>query len=99
MSITAPTQFAITGDATATYSITWNGSPAAATIVVNSNTYPLSAFFDNPTKLQEDLAVSASLPLGGQALYRLFAELQNIVFMYFLQLNQSLAARFSIAIS
>lgn len=99
MSINAPTQFAVTGDATITIAVTFGGSPSAATFVVNSNTYKFSDVFDKPQALLNDLQASgganATLP---QAMF-LLASLQRIIEQYFLQVNQTTNLRFSIAIS
>jgi hypothetical protein len=99
MSINAPTQFAVTGDASITITVTFGGSPSAATFVINSNTYKFSDVFDNQAKIITDLmssgGASATLP---QAQF-LLTSLQRIVEQYYLQVNQTTNLRFSIAIS
>lgn len=99
MSINAPTQFAVTGDASITIAVTFGGAPSAATFVINSNTYKFSDIFDNPANILKDLQASGgancTLP---QAMF-LLASLQRIIEQYFLQVNQTANLRFSIAIS
>lgn len=102
MSINAPTQFAITGDASVTISVTWGGSPAAATFVLNSNTYKLSDLFDSPAYILTDLQASGGANCSLPQAQELLADLQHIASRYFAQLSVPAPIanlRFSIAIS
>ena len=99
MSINAPTQFAVTGDVTITIAVTFGGAPSAATFVVNSNTYKFSDVFDNPANLLKDLQASGGANCTLPQAQRLLLYLQQIIEIYFLQVNQTLNQRMSIAIS
>lgn len=99
MSIAAPASFTITGGATITITVTFGGSAAAATFVVNSNTYKFSDVFDKLNALLNDLqavgGANCSLPVA----QKLLQALQTVISFYFLKDNQSTQLPFSFAIA
>jgi hypothetical protein len=99
MSINAPTSIAVTGDASITISVTFGGSPSAATFVINSNTYKFSDIFDKPAAILNDLQASGGANCTLPQAQFLLTSLQRIIEQYFLQVNQTANLRFSIAIS
>lgn len=99
MSVAAPATFTITGDAAVTISVTFGGSPSAATFVLNSNTYHFSDVFDKPAAILADLQAAGGAGATLPQAMELLTDLQRIIFRYFLQANQTANLRFSIAIA
>lgn len=99
MSIAAPASFTVTGGATITISVTFGGSAAAATFVVNSNTYKFSDVFDKPAALLNDIQAAGGANCSLSVAQKLLTALQAIVEFYFLKDNQGTQLPFSIAIA